>query len=121
MQEIARQITSTKKDVFKQQISGLKWNDHFKDILVNKERMPEFSPDSIENDHLDYPITENELRKASHVLKPKKSSGYHSVSNEMILRLLVVTPLLLIKLFHSIFYKRLKDCSMVYIPDNPHL
>ena len=89
---------------------------------MNKERIPESPPDSLEKDHLDCPITEDELHKASYVLKPKKSSGYDSVSNENDLRVTgEVKPLLLIKLVNDIVYKQLKDCSIVYIPDNPHL
>ena len=78
-------LKSQKHDIFKQHISGEKWNEHFTDILVNKERAPTFPPDSHENGQLDYPITKDEIEKASYILKPNKASGYDSISNEMIL------------------------------------
>ena len=63
-------LQSQKNDVFKQLIPGEKWNNHFKDILINKRRTSEMPPDSVEPGILDYPITENELNKASYIIRP---------------------------------------------------
>ena len=41
-------LQSQKNDVFKQLIPGEKWNNHFKDILINKRRTSEMPPDSVE-------------------------------------------------------------------------
>ena len=65
-------------------------------------------PDSVEPRILDYPITENELNKASYIIGPGKASGYDSVSNEMILGLMEVNPGLIIKLFNCILSKNSK-------------
>ena len=85
-------LQSQKNDVFKQLIPGEKWNNHFKNILINKQRTSEFPSDSLEPGSLDYPITENELNEASYIIRPGKASGYDSVSNEMILGLIEVNP-----------------------------
>ena len=53
-------------------------------------------------------ITLEELSKASYILRPNKSTGSDSISNEMILCLLEVQPELLIKLFNRIFDKNAK-------------
>ena len=70
---------------------------------MNEERAPTFLSDSDENRQLDYPITVDELDKASYILKPNKTSGYDSISNEMILCLLEVKSDLLVKLFNEVF------------------
>ena len=96
-------LQDQKKDIFKRYISGKRWNEHFKSILVNEVREPIYPPDSQDNGPLDHPIERNELDKASYILKPNKSSGYDSVSNEMILGLIEVKPDLLIMLFNKVF------------------
>ena len=94
-----------KKDVYKNCISGERWNKHFKNILRDKIREPKYPHDSLEEGPLDYAITSEELSKASYVLKPNKSSGYDSISNEMISCLLEVQPELILKLSNSILIK----------------
>ena len=96
-------LQTQNKDIFKNHISGKRWNEHFKSVLINDGQAPNFPPDSQENGQLDYPITMDELDKASYILKPNKASGYDSVSNEMILCLLEIKPDLLIRLFNEVF------------------
>ena len=96
-------LQSKNTDIFKHHISGKRWNEHFKSVLRNGEQEHDFPPDFQENGQLEYPITTDELDKASYILKPNKASGYDSVSNEMILCLLEVKPELLIRLFNEIF------------------
>ena len=96
-----------RKDVFKSPIPGSKWNEYFKKILVNQQE-PTLPQDFQDNGPLDYLITEEELKKASYILKPNKSSGYDCVSNEMIIGLLEVKPALLVKLFNNVFKKNQK-------------
>ena len=64
-----------KKDVFKSHIPGSKWNEYFKIILINQQE-PTLPQDFQDNGPLDYLITEEELEKASYILKPNKSNGY---------------------------------------------
>ena len=106
--EIAGKTTIAKNDVFKQLLPGEKWNNHLKNILINKQRTSNFPPDSLEPGILDYPTTENELNKASYIIRPGKASGYDSVSNEMILGLMEVNPGLVIKLFNCILSENYK-------------
>ena len=96
-------LQSKNKDIFQRHIPAKKWNDHFKKILVNEERIPIFPPNSHENGELDHPITMDELDKASYVLKLNKASGHDSISNEMILGFLEVKPDLLVTLFNVVF------------------
>ena len=58
-------LPTKNKDIFKNHISGKRWNEHFKSVLINDGRAPNFPPDSQENGQLDYPITTGELDKAS--------------------------------------------------------
>ena len=67
--------------------------------MVNEAREPIYPPDEHGNGPLDYPIERDDLDKPSYILKPNKSSGYDSVSNEMILALIEVKPDLLIVMF----------------------
>ena len=66
-------LQTQNKDIFKIHISGKRWNEHFKSVLINDDQVPNFPPDSHKNGQLDYPITTDELDKASYVLKPNKS------------------------------------------------
>ena len=90
-------LQTTKNDNFKQQISGGKCHNHFRDTIVNNTRDTEFPPESLEDGYLDYTISENELYEGSYVLKRNKVCGYDSTSNDMILGLLEVKPELTIK------------------------
>ena len=103
--KLVGKLQTKKYDIYQQQISGVKWNNHFREILVNNKRNPEFPPDSSEDGHLDYAISVNELYRASYVLKPSKACGFDSITNEMILGLLEVKPNLIIELFNDIFLK----------------
>ena len=76
-----------KNDVLKNYIPASKWNDHFKNILINQNE-PVFPQDSQEQGPLDYLITKEELKGGSYILKPNKSSASDCLSNEMISGLL---------------------------------
>ena len=82
-------------------IPGKRWVMHFESILQCKGKVS-FPPDSIVNGPLDYDVTQEELDKASYVLKPNKASGFDSISNEMLKCLLHEKPGILIKLFNNI-------------------
>ena len=90
-------------DMFKDCISGTRWTQHFKTVLREEKRDIVYPEDSIEQGVLDYSITMEELDEASYVLRRDKSSGYDSLSNEMIKCLLETNPRLLLKLFNSVF------------------
>ena len=94
-----------KDNVYKNCISGEKWNNHFKNILRDKHKEPLYPPNSHEEGPLDYAITSEELAEASYVLRPSKASGYDSISNEMISCLLEVQPELILKLSNSILIR----------------
>ena len=96
-------LKHSKNDLFKNNISGERWNNHFKDILKDSTREIKYPPNSSEPGPLDGEITIEELFKSSYALKPNKSSGWDLISNEMILCLLEVQPQLLVKLFNTIF------------------
>ena len=67
-----------------------------------------YPPECSDVGPMDGIITLEELSKASYILRPNKSTGSDSISNEMILCLLEVQPELLIKLFNRIFDKNAK-------------
>ena len=89
--------------LFQNSIYGRNWNNHFKCVLNDNTREIKYPPVCLDTGPLDETITEDELSKASYILKPNKSSGYDSISNEMILCLIEVQPELLVKLFNRIF------------------
>ena len=78
------------------------WRTHFKSILHNRNALDNFVPDSVEDGPLDFEITLDEMLNASYILKENKASGNDSISNEMIVCLLKVKPLILLKLFNYI-------------------
>ena len=81
-------------------ISVDKWVNHFKNILNSQNCRP--FPQNEENGQLDYEISENEMFKASRVLKPGKSPGYDGIYNEMIAAAVSAYPLAFLKLFNHI-------------------
>ena len=70
--------------LFKDGISGKRWVEHFKTVLREENREISYPADSVEVGPLDHQITRSELNEASYVLRPDKSSGHDSLSNEMI-------------------------------------
>ena len=94
--------------MFKDCISGNRWTQHFKKVLRDEGGEMNYPEDSLELGPLDYNISGEELDDASYVLKPDKSSGYDSLSNEMIKCLLKTHPDLLLKLFNSVFSSNTK-------------
>jgi hypothetical protein len=76
-------------------------SNHFK-TLLNSSDQNEIPPKSNDPGQLDYPITIDELKKASEILKPGKAVGVDNLSNEMLSCLVETNPLVLVKLFKLI-------------------
>ena len=89
--------------MFRDCIAGERWVSHFRSVLREEGRDITYPEDSNVQGPLDHRITGEELKDASYVLRPYKSSGYDSLSNEMIRCLLETNPDVLLKLFNSIF------------------
>ena len=98
-------IQNNSDDIIKNNISGHKWQKHFKSVLQCKTNILKYPPNSEEPGTLDYDITVEELLKASFILKCNKATGYDSLSNEMIKSLLETNPEILLKLFNCILNK----------------
>ena len=94
--------------LFQNTIPLTKWKTHFKSILNDDTREIKYPPECSDFGPMDGIITLEELSKASYILRPNKSTGSDSISNEMILCLLEVQPELLRKLFNRIFDKNAK-------------
>ena len=77
-------------------------------MLREEQRDIVYPPDSTEEGPLDHRITRQELSEASYVLRPDRSSGYDSLSNEMILCLLETNPEIILKLFNIVFNSNIK-------------
>ena len=75
---------SPREDIFKDCIAGTRWVEHFKTVLREEERIISYPADSTDLGPLDYRITRKELSEAEYVLRPYKSTGYDSLSNEII-------------------------------------
>ena len=70
--------------------------------LLNSNDQNVIPPESKEFGKLDFPITLEEVRKASGILQPGKAVGLDNLNNEMIFCLLDVNPAVLVKLFNKI-------------------
>ena len=102
-------LKNPKNDLlFQNTISARKWSDHFKSVLNDNTREIKYPPECCDSGPLDGIITLGDLSKASYILRPNKSTGSDSISNEMILCLLEVQPEILIKIFNNIFVKNAK-------------
>ena len=102
--KLLRKLKNPKTEkLFQNAISGKKWENHFKRVLIDNSHEPKYPPDSQNIGPLDGIITMDELSKASYVLRPNKSSGSDLISNEMLLCLIEVQPEILIKLLNRIF------------------
>ena len=100
--------TKTNESKFKKGISASRWKAHFQKLFTKNDNsdIPN-SPSSI--GPLDYDITLEELENASYILRPGKSTGKDSVSNEMIRCFLKTHPD--IQISFSISSSLLKDRS----------
>ena len=94
---------SPREDIFKDCITGTRWVEHFKTVLREEERIISYPADSTDPGPLDYRITRKELSEAEYVLRPYKSTGYDSLSNEIIKCLVETNPEIILKLFNSVF------------------
>ena len=90
-------------NMFKDCISGKRWVDHFKNVLREENRGISYPVDSVDRGPLDHRITRDELSGAMYVLRPDKSSGYDSLSNEMIKCLVEMNPGVILKLLNLVF------------------
>ena len=90
-------------NMFKDLISGDRWIDHFKKVLRDENRNISYPEDSADQGPLDHTITMEELKEAEYVLRPDKSTGYDSLSNEIIKCLLEKNPKIILKLFNLVF------------------
>ena len=96
-------LKKQKEGSFKHHISASRWNEHFKSILMNEKCGLTLPPDSQGSSVLDNCISQEEIQKASYILRTNKASGYDSVSNEMILGLIQVQPGIIAFLFNIVF------------------
>ena len=94
---------SPHENMFKDLISGDRWVDHFKKVLREEERDISYPEDSMIQGSLDQEITMEELNEAEYVLRPDKSTGYDSLSNEIIKCLAETNPRIILKLFNLVF------------------
>ena len=98
----------TKSKKVNNSISGKNWENHFKSILRSNHPTLVYPDNSLEEGPLDYEIVLEELLEASYILKPNKSAGYDTITNEMICCLIEVNPRILIKLFNNILKKNVE-------------
>ena len=94
---------SSHDNMFKDLISGDRWVDHFKKVLREEKRDILYPADSMEQGPLDQRITMEELNDAEYVLRPDKSTGYDSLSNEIIKCLVETNPRIILSLFNLVF------------------
>ena len=88
--------------VFKQGINDQSWLSHFKSIFQKTQEDQPLPKNTAEHGELDYEISLEELKLGAYVLRLGKSSGFDSISNEMLLCLLEVRPEIIKMLFNSI-------------------
>ena len=88
-------------EIFKSGISADRWTGHFKSVFCPVSPKP-FPINPSEEGSLDYAIEEEELLKATYILRPGKTPGVDGISNEMLLCLLGTNPKMLQKLFNNI-------------------
>ena len=99
---------SSHENLFKDLISGERWVDHFKKVLREENRDIVYPDDSSDQGPLDQRITMEELNEAEYVLRPDKSTGYDSLSNEIIKCLVETNPRIILKLFNLVFESNAK-------------
>ena len=85
--------------MFKDCISVRRWVEHFKSVLREEDR------------EISYPADSLELLETTYLLRPGKSTGYNSVSNEMIKCLVEASRDMILKLINLVFDNKtnLKD------------
>ena len=88
-------------DIFIERMGSRKIKTAFESILRAKND-PTCPPDSKDKGPLDYEITLEELKNASYVLRPGKSTGPDPISYEMLECIIEKQPNVLLKLFNSI-------------------
>ena len=97
-------------------VSRTSLSNHFK-TLLNSNDQNEIPPVNNETSQLDYPISLDELKKASAILKAGKAVGVDNLSNEMLSCLADCNPSVLVKLFNLILNGNevLPEWVMAYI------
>ena len=85
--------------------------NHFKDLLqVDNAPLAE-APTTSNSGSLDYPISEEELKIATKILKAGKGTGMDSLRNEMIRPLVEMYPQLIIRSFNDIIVEEKALCK----------
>ena len=90
------------ENVIKDGLSSNKWIEHFKSVLHNPCVLKPLPKNTKVEGPIDFPISNEEIKLGAYVLRPGKSPGYDSISNEMISCLLNIKPELIRKLFNAI-------------------
>ena len=91
-----------------------KWTEHFKKVLVSKND-PIYPQDCTDTGPLDYPITLDELKYASYILKNGKACGIDSISNEMLRCVMEINPNTLLCLFNAILEGKTPDSNVAIL------
>ena len=84
--------------------------NHFRKILHDDSIKLKYSTDNQGEGILDYEITEEDLQKATKILKLGKGVGVDNIYNEMIKPLVDTHPKLILKLFNDILAERQAIC-----------
>ena len=84
--------------------------NHFREILHDDSIKLKYSTDNQGEGILDYEITEEDLQKATKILKLGKGVGVDNIYNEMIKPLVDTHPKLILKLFNDILAERQAIC-----------
>ena len=90
------------------------WTEHFKKVLVGKND-PVYPQDCADTGPLDYPITLDELKYASYILKNGKACGIDSISNEMLRCIMEMNPNTLLYLFNAILEGKTRDSNVAIL------
>ena len=89
--------------IFTNSISENKWVAHFTKIFqAPKDKLQPLPKNTAKQGPLDYDISDEEINLCRYILRNNKSSGYDSISNEMISCLLNVKPAIIKKLFNAL-------------------
>ena len=89
-------------DILKENISPNRWVSHFKEVLYNTNTPKSLPKNTREERPLGFPISDEEIKLGTYILRQGKAPGYDSISNEMISCLLDTNPGLIKKLLSAL-------------------
>ena len=92
-------------------ISNFTLVNHFKDLLQVRNPTVADAPTTSMTGGLDYPVTEEELKIASKILKAGKGTGIDTLRNEMIPHVIDLYPQLIIRSFNGIIIQQKELCQ----------